>query len=38
MAMTEVDWARLHQNDDPYVKLSNGAWMEREEVAAMAER
>jgi ERCC4-related helicase len=37
MAMTEADWARLHQSDDPYVKLSNGAWMEREEVAAMAE-
>jgi superfamily II DNA or RNA helicase len=37
LAMTEADWARLHQSDDPYVKLSNGAWMEREEVAAMAE-
>jgi len=37
VAMTEEDWARLHQNDDPYVKLSNGAWMEREEAAAMAE-
>jgi superfamily II DNA or RNA helicase len=37
LAMTEVDWARLHQSDDPYVKLSNGTWVEREEVAAMAE-
>ena len=37
LAMTEADWARLHQSDDPYVKLSNGVWMEREEVAAMAE-
>jgi superfamily II DNA or RNA helicase len=37
VAMTEDDWARLHQNDDPYVKLSNGAWMEREEATAMAE-
>ena len=37
LAMTEADWARLHQSDDPYIKLSNGAWMEREEAAAMAE-
>ena len=37
LAMTEADWARLHQNDEPYVKLSNGTWMEREEAAAMAE-
>jgi superfamily II DNA or RNA helicase len=37
VAMTEDDWARLHQNDDPYVKLSNGTWMEREEATAMAE-
>jgi superfamily II DNA or RNA helicase len=37
LAMTEADWDRLHQSDDPYVKLSNGTWMEREEAAAMAE-
>jgi hypothetical protein len=37
LAMTEEDWARFHQSDDPYVKLSNGTWMEREEAAAMAE-
>jgi superfamily II DNA or RNA helicase len=37
LAMTEADWTRLHQTDDPYVKLSNGIWMEREEVASMAE-
>ena len=37
LAMTEADWTRLHQSDDPYVKLSNGTWMEREEAAAMAE-
>jgi superfamily II DNA or RNA helicase len=37
VAMTEDDWAKLHQNDDPYVKLSNGTWMEREEATAMAE-
>ena len=37
VAMTEDDWARLQQTDDPYVKLSNGAWMEREEATAMAE-
>jgi superfamily II DNA or RNA helicase len=37
LAMTEEDWARLHQSDDPYVKLSNGTWMEREEATAMAE-
>ena len=37
LAMTEADWVRLHQSDDPYVKLSNGTWMEREEAAAMAE-
>ena len=37
VSMTEADWARLHQNDDPYVKLSNGTWMEREEATAMAE-
>jgi len=37
VAMTEADWAKLHQNDDPYVKLSNGTWMEREEATAMAE-
>ncbi len=36
VAMTEADWARLHQTDDPYVKLSNGTWMEREEATAMA--
>jgi SNF2 family DNA or RNA helicase len=35
--MTEADWARLHQSDDPYVKLANGTWMEREEATAMAE-
>jgi superfamily II DNA or RNA helicase len=35
--LTDADWQRLHQSDDPYVKLSNGTWMEREEVAAMAE-
>ena len=37
LAMTEADWARLHQSDDPYVKLANGTWMEREEAAAMAD-
>jgi hypothetical protein len=37
VAMTEEDWARLQQTDDPYVKLSNGAWLEREEASAMAE-
>ena len=37
VAMTEADWARLHQSDDPYIKLSNGTWMEREEATAMAE-
>jgi superfamily II DNA or RNA helicase len=37
LSMTEADWARLHQSDDPYVKLSNGIWMEREEATAMAE-
>ncbi len=37
VSMTEADWARLHQSDDPYVKLSNGTWMEREEATAMAE-
>jgi superfamily II DNA or RNA helicase len=37
VAMTEADWARLHQSDDPYVKLANGTWMEREEATAMAE-
>ena len=37
VAMTEGDWAKLHQNDDPYVKLANGTWMEREEAAAMAQ-
>jgi superfamily II DNA or RNA helicase len=37
VSMTESDWAKLHQNDDPYIKLSNGAWMEREEATAMAE-
>ncbi|HUB66467.1 MAG TPA: DEAD/DEAH box helicase [Candidatus Methylacidiphilales bacterium] len=37
MTMTEEDWGRLQQTDDPYVKLSNGAWLEREEAAAMAE-
>jgi len=37
VAMTESDWARLHQSDDPYVKLANGTWMEREEAAAMAQ-
>jgi len=37
LAMTEADWDRLHQSDDPYVKLSNGTWMEREEATAMAE-
>jgi superfamily II DNA or RNA helicase len=36
VAMTEADWARLHQNDDPYIKLSNGIWMEREEATEMA--
>jgi superfamily II DNA or RNA helicase len=37
VSMTEADWVRLHQNDDPYVKLSNGTWMEREEATAMVE-
>ena len=37
VAMTESDWAKLHQSDDPYLKLSNGAWIEREEATAMAE-
>lgn len=37
LQMTEADWARLHQSDDPYVKLSNGTWMEREEASAMAD-
>jgi superfamily II DNA or RNA helicase len=37
VAMTEADWARLHQSDDPYVKLANGTWIEREEATAMAE-
>jgi len=37
LSMTEADWDRLRQSDDPYVKLSNGTWMEREEAAAMAE-
>jgi superfamily II DNA or RNA helicase len=37
LSLTEADWARLHQSDDPYVKLSNGTWMEREEAATMAE-
>jgi superfamily II DNA or RNA helicase len=37
VAMTEADWARLQQSDDPYVKLANGTWMEREEATAMAE-
>jgi superfamily II DNA or RNA helicase len=36
LSMTESDWARLHQSDDPYVKLANGTWMEREEAASMA--
>ena len=36
-ALTEADWARLHQSDDPYVKLANGAWIEREEANAMTE-
>jgi superfamily II DNA or RNA helicase len=35
--LTDADWQRLHQSDDPYVKLSNGTWMEREEATAMAE-
>ncbi len=37
LSMTEGDWARLHQSDDPYVKLSNGTWVEREEATAMVE-
>jgi superfamily II DNA or RNA helicase len=37
LALTQADWERLHQSDDPYVKLSNGTWMEREEATAMAE-
>jgi superfamily II DNA or RNA helicase len=37
LAMTEADWERLHQSDDPYIKLSNGTWMEREEATAMAD-
>ena len=37
LSMTEADWARLHQTDDPYVKLANGTWIEREEATAMAE-
>ena len=37
LTMTDTDWEKLRQSDDPYVKLSNGTWMEREEAAAMAE-
>ncbi len=37
VSMTEADWTRLQQNDDPYIKLANGTWMEREEATAMAE-
>ena len=37
LSMTEADWVKLHQTDDPYVKLANGTWMEREEATAMAE-
>ena len=37
LAMTEADWTRLHQSDEPYIKLANGTWMEREEATAMAE-
>ena len=37
VSMTESDWARLQQSDDPYVKLANGHWIEREEAAAMAD-
>ncbi len=37
LSMSESDWARLNQSDDPYVKLSNGTWIEREEATAMAE-
>jgi superfamily II DNA or RNA helicase len=36
-AMTEVDWARLQQSDDPYIKLANGTWLEREEATQLAE-
>ena len=35
--MTEADWARLQQSDDPYIKLANGTWMEREEATQLAE-
>ena len=37
VAMTEADWAKLHQSDDPYVKLANGNWIEREEANALAD-
>jgi SNF2 family DNA or RNA helicase len=37
VSMTEGDWARLQQSDDPYIKLANGTWMEREEATQLAE-
>ena len=36
-AMTEGDWTLLQQSDDPYIKLANGTWMEREEATQLAE-
>ena len=35
--MTEGDWSRLQQSDEPYIKLANGTWLEREEATQLAE-
>ncbi|PAW77412.1 MAG: hypothetical protein B9S32_11735 [Verrucomicrobia bacterium Tous-C9LFEB] len=32
MRLTPADWQKLQQSDDPYIKLGNGTWLQREEA------